>query len=384
MRSFTIGIDARMFSDTFTGIGRCNFEITQRFFQQTDLPYKWVIFMNDPEYSRFKDTFPPHVRAVCVNAKHYSISEQTSFLFHLYKAKCDLLHFTHFNRPLLYRKPFIVTIHDTTISFYPGKKMNKWFHKLAYKKVIQSSVTNAKKVITVSRNTQNDVENLFHIPSQRIQTIYNGISHDFKPASPLLHEAVKQKYGIPDTFLFYAGVWREHKNLVKLLHAFRRLVDIIEAPTGPRYLKNIKLVLTGKPDFYYQEIPQTIHRLKLQNRVITPGLVPAEDLQYLYSAADVFVFPSLYEGFGIPPLEAMQSHTPVCASRISCIPEICGDAVAYFDPHDEKDMARVILQVLTQEELRKSLIEKGIKRLHSFSWDKTTQEILKIYAETLQ
>jgi len=159
-----IGIDARMFSDAFTGIGRYNFELTKRFFaMKPDI--EWVLFLNEPEFSQFE--FPQNVKKVCVKAAHYSLAEQTKFLLLLNKEKCDLVWFTHFNRPLFYFRSCVVTIHDTTLSFYPGKKMGQWWRKLAYKAVITIAVRLAKTVITVSRNTRSDVIKLFHISPKK-------------------------------------------------------------------------------------------------------------------------------------------------------------------------------------------------------------------------
>lgn len=381
-KKHTIGIDARMFSDAFTGIGRYTYELTYRFFEKNP-DIQWVLFMNDPEFSQYN--FPhPHVRSVCVNAAYYSLAEQTRFLKILEKEKCDLVHFTHFNVPLFYRRPFVVTIHDTTISFYPGKKMNVWWRKYAYQKVIENAIKKSQKIITVSDNTKKDIEKLFSAPSQKIQTIWNGIGDDFKPISQIKKDTVREKFGINPHFLLYTGVWREHKNLVNLLRAFRLILDKAHKKDGPQKLKNLHLVLTGKEDPYYPEVKKTIHDLDLTSHIKHVGLVDREDLQALYSAAGVYVFPSLYEGFGLPPLEAMKCHTPVCASRISSIPEVCGDAVEYFDPHNVLNMAEKIMAVLTQDALREELILKGQKRVTLFSWDKAAEQTLHIYRSVLE
>ena len=374
MKKFKIGIDARMFSDSFTGIGRYNFELTKRFFSHDDI--EWVIFMNEPEYSKYN--FPSHVKKVLVNAPHYSFAEQVKFLGILNKEKCDLVHFTHFNAPLLYRGKFVTTIHDTTISFYPGKKMNSWWRKLAYNFVIRHAIGKAKKVITVSDNTKRDVENLFSTSSHKIQTVWNGIGEEFHKVSSVEQDAVKQKLGVRAPFLLYTGNWREHKNLPRLLHAFKNILE--QSST----LKNLQLVITGKQDPYYPEVTQTIEQLELQNSVKLVGLVDQEDLIRLYNAASVYVFPSLYEGFGLPPLEAMQCGTPVIASRISAIPEVCGNAVQYFDPKDIDDMSTQISKVLLDEDLQRDLTGKGEKQIEKFSWDKAANETLKIYQSVLE
>jgi glycosyltransferase involved in cell wall biosynthesis len=389
VKKIKIGIDARMFSDSFTGIGRYNFELTKRFFgTPSNSPLEggenveWVIFLNEPEYSKY--TFPSHVKKVLVNAPHYSFAEQVKFLKLLNQEKCDLVHFTHFNAPLLYRGKFVTTIHDTTISFYPGKKMNSWWRKLAYNFVIRHAIGKAKKVITVSDNTKRDVEKLFNTPSNKIQTVHNGIGNEFHPVEEIEKQTVKQKLALTENFLLYTGNWREHKNLVRLLQSFKKILEQAKKSDGPASLKNLQLVITGKPDPYYPEVTQTIEQLELQNAVKLVGLVEQEDLIRLYGAAKMYVFPSLYEGFGLPPLEAMQCLTPVVASRISAIPEVCGNAVQYFDPKDIDDMSTQILKVLLNEEMQSDLIKKGESQIKKFSWDRASNETLKIYQSVLE
>jgi len=413
-----IGIDARMFSDSFTGIGRYNFELTKRFFSPREIPAKqesrpvgiiswgksssnkegedieWVIFMNNPEYAKFD--FPNNVRKVLVNAHHYSFAEQMGFLKILNQEKCDLIHFTHFNVPIFYKGPFVVTIHDTTISFYPGKKMNSWWRRCAYNLVIRSAVKRAKKIITVSDNTKHDVVKLFSVPESKIQTIWNGVGEEFREISENEKKEVRKKFGLAEKFLLYTGNWREHKNLVGLLEAFHRIIDSktfsnLQGENMDSRLQNlvsaipqsrIELIITGKPDPYYPEVTQTIKKLHLEPFVKLLGLIDQADLVRLYGAATVYVFPSFYEGFGLPPLEAMASGTPAVCSKVSAIPEICGDAVEYFNPHDPNQMAQKIAQVMEDENLRKNLIVQGKERLKLFSWDRAASETLKIYKES--
>lgn len=374
-----IGIDARMFSDMFTGIGRYNFELTKRLFQVKEIDGKkieWVIFMNDPQFESFKAG--NNVRKVRVNAGHYSFAEQWKFGRMLEKEKCDLVHFTHFNLPLLYRRPFVTTIHDTTISFYPGKKMNVWWRKLAYHWVIWHATKHARHLITVSRNTQKDVEQLLKISTDKIQTIWNGLGQDFVKLEPVEVEKRLEKLSLQGgRFLLYTGVWREHKNLVGLIEAFGLLCAKDES------FKDLKLVITGKEDLHYPEVKQAVADLGLQNQVCFVGLVPFDQLVALYNGAEAFVFPSFYEGFGFPPLEAMRVGTPVVASNAASIPEVCGEGALYFDPENVKDMAEQIEKVLTDKILRKKLIEKGRQQVQKFSWDDCAEQTLEVYKKAL-
>jgi glycosyltransferase involved in cell wall biosynthesis len=371
VKKIRIGIDARMFSDAFTGIGRYNFEITKRFFD-LEQGIEWVLFLNEPEFSKFD--FPDCVKKVCVNASHYSLAEQTKFFSLLNKEKCDLVWFTHFNMPLLYRRPCVVTIHDTTLSFYPGKKMGQWWRKLAYKLVITNAVRSAKRIITVSKNTRDDVVKLFGISLKKIEPVWNGLSPDFHPCTEKDHEDVRKKFKLSEQFLLYTGVWREHKNLVRLLRAFAKV---------KKEQSKIELVITGRQDPHYPEVLEMVKEQELVDAVKFVGLVDFSDLQKLYSAATAYVFPSLYEGFGLPPLEAMAAGTPTIVSDSSAIPEVCGDAAEYFDPENIDEIAEKISFILRNDKRKNELVTKGFEQIKKFSWDKSAKETLNILLETV-
>ena len=178
-----------------------------------------------------------------------------------------------------------------------------------------------------------------------------------------------RKHKINKQFLLYVGVWRSHKNLPRMIEAFKKL----------RESSDIQLVITGKPDLHYPEVIDTVKRLKLTENVIFPGLVSEKELIHLYNAAMIFIFPSLYEGFGLPPLESMRCGTPVVASRTSSIPEICGNENAiFFDPYDVEDIAEKIAMVYKDAELQGRLIKNGAERASEFSWEKMSKDTFKI------
>ncbi|MEK7127074.1 MAG: glycosyltransferase family 1 protein, partial [Patescibacteria group bacterium] len=329
-----IGIDCRIFSPRFTGLGRYTSELVNRIVKLNNelvYPHTIVLFFNTAEYQTYKT--PKNVEKVLVNAKHYSIKEQTVFLYKLYKAHLDLAFFPHFNAPIFYRRPYVVTIHDLTLSFFHGRKMTKWYHRLAYNLTIKNVTKKAEKILTISKNTKQDLIKILNINPEKIEVIYNGVSPIFRliDATNAFAETLK-KYKIKSQFLLYAGVWRSHKNLARLIEAF----SILKKEKN----LNLQLVITGKPDPYYPEVRNTVKKFDLQDDVIFTGLVDEEELLHLYNAAHIFVFPSLYEGFGLPPLEAMRCGTPVVASNTSSIPEICGkENAVFFNPYNIKDIA---------------------------------------------
>lgn len=367
-----IGIDARMYSINFTGIGRYVYELIHHL-AVIDKESEYIIFMNQPEYDLFK---PPNKRwkKVLVSAKHYSLSEQTKFMHALLKEQLDVTHFTHFNAPIGYFGKIVVTIHDLTLSFFPGKKMTSVVHRLAYQTVLKSVTRKAKKIIALSENTKKDLNRLLGIPEEKIVVIYDGVSDAFhKISDEKILNKTRTKYALYKPFLLYTGVWRNHKNIVGLIKAFSILKK--------KHKFEGFLVITGKEDPFYPEVKSTVTKEGLQKDVIFTGLVEDEELVALYNLAKVFVFPSFYEGFGLPPLEAFSCETPVCASNISAIPEVCGDAALYFNPEKPEDMAEKILKVWRSLNLQKELIKKGLRRVKMFSFRQMAEETLEVYKE---
>ena len=368
-----IGIDCRIFSSKFTGIGRYTHELVNHYTKlnaELKSPHELVLFFNNPEFREFKES--KNVKKVLVDARHYSMSEQFKFLKILNKECLDVVHFPHFNLPIFYRRPYIVTIHDLTLSLFPGQKMTKWFQRLAYNIVIRRATKKAKKIIAVSNNTKNDLINMLKVPEEKIEVIYNGIGKEFSLIEDTkVLEGTLKKYGIDKEFLLYTGVWRNHKNLPRLIKAFGSVRN--------KYGIDLKLVITGKPDPYYPEVKNEVKNLGLENEVIFPGLVDEKELVHLYNSALFYVFPSLYEGFGMPPLESMKCGTPVLASNTSSIPEICGDGNAiFFDPNNEEEIAEKIKNFFEDPALQADLIEKGMIRADEFSWEDTAKKTWEI------
>ncbi|MFC1749387.1 glycosyltransferase family 4 protein [Pseudomonadota bacterium] len=373
-----IGIDCRMYSTNFTGIGRYVFELTQNLFK-LDPKNQYVLFFNEPEYSIFQ---PPieKVKKVLANAPYYSLAEQTKFLKTLNKEKLDLMHFTHFNAPIFYNRKSIITIHDLTLSFFPGKKKKSLIHRIGYNLTLNAGVKKAKKVIAVSNNTKKDLHEITHIPEEKIEVIYEGVNEDFKILSSeddiKLMQEVKEKFALDKPFLLYTGVWRSHKNLQNLIRAFKILKE--------KHGFDGHLVITGRKDPLYQpDLLKVADELQVTKDIIFTDLVNEDELIALYNAAAAYVFPSLYEGFGLPPLEAMKCGTPVVTSNVSCIPEVCGDNAIFFDPHSPEDIAEKVYKVVSQPSLQEEMIKKGLKHVKQFSWTSMAEKTLELYNEAL-
>lgn len=366
-----------MFSSKFTGIGRYVYEFVKNLNginAESGYPHELVLFFNEPEYKEYETT--KNEKKVLVNARHYSFKEQFLLPPKIKKEKVDIMFFPHFNVPILYRKPFVVTIHDLILSIFPGQKMVRWYHRLAYQMTIKNAVKKAKKVIAVSEHTKDDIIRFLKVPKEKIEIIYSGVGDEFKVIENLDDLApTLKKYNIKKEFLLYTGVWRNHKNLTRLIEAFSIIRD--------KHGLDLELVITGKPDPHYPEVKQEIKKYNLKQEVICTGLVEENELVDLYNAADLYIFPSLYEGFGMPPLEAMKCGTPVVASKISSIPEICGKNAVYFDPYDAKDIANKILGLYKDAKKKAELIESGIEHATKFSWKKMAEETLRIIRDAL-
>lgn len=365
-----IGIDARMYGSGFTGIGRYTYELIHNL-AQLDSSNDYVIFLRKEAFDGF---VPPNTRfkKVLADFPHYSFAEQTCFLSVLNREKLDLMHFCHFNAPVFYRRPFVVTIHDLTLSFFPGKKMNGWLRRIAYQFVLRAVTRHARRIIAVSGHTKKDLQTLLGIPDDKISVIFNGVNPDFGTPSSLDPKALRAQFSLLKPYFLYTGVWRDHKNIVGLLKAFHAL----QVESEQCY----QLVITGRPNPNYPEVPETVKALGLENEVRLTGLVGDEELKALYQQALAYVFPSFYEGFGFPPLEAMLCGIPVAASNTSSIPEICGSGNAlFFDPYNVDEIKTAMRTVATDQELRKALIEQGSKHALRFKWDAMASAVLDVY-----
>ena len=374
-RSKVIGIDARMYGYAQTGIGNYIRHLLEFIFE-LDKENNYVIFLMSEEFDNFK--LPnKRIRKVKVSSKWYGWKEQLLFPFQLYKENLDLMHFTHFNSPILYLKRSIVTIHDITPYFFPGHKMRSIIRKIGFKAVFFSSVKKASKVISVSENTKNDIANYFKIKKNKINVIYEGADSQFKVITDnqKLVE-IKKRYNIIKPFIFYTGVWRNHKNLVGLIKAFSILKN--------KYKLDYQLVLGGKEDPYYPEVREIWEKLELENEIIRTGFIDQKDLPLFYNATETFIIPSFYEGFGLIGLESMACGTPVVSSNTTSLPEILGDAAIYFNPNSPKEMAKKIKLVLTDEKLYNELKEKGFKQVEKYSWKKMGEETIILYGKVLE
>jgi len=366
-------IDARMYSPQFTGIGRYVFEIVQEFFIQKP-DWNFTLFLGEQEFEKFNISEinanrSGKIQKILAPEKIYSKEEQTTFLKKIAQTEGDIIWFPHFNVPIFCPKKFVVTVHDLTLSKFSGKK-HSFLKNIVYKSILKNALIRSQKIFTVSQNTKRDLENDENVSPEKIIVAGNAVGDEFINFSPDRNfwKNTSEILGIEKPFFLYTGQWRSHKNIVGMIKAFHLFLK-----------KNgniAQLVITGKDNPLYPEFLEYRADHNLEEDVLPVGLVPEKTLLHLYSHAKAYVFPSFYEGFGIPPLEAMAVQTPVIASNASCIPEVCGDAVEYFDPRNILEISEKMSEIFSNEELQENLVEKGLKQIQKFSWADSAQKIL--------
>lgn len=289
------------------------------------------------------------------------------------KEKVDLYHGTNFRLRGRGYKGNVVTIHDLAFKHYPHFLKKKFGQSLSFWKT-KRDVHRADRVIAVSQHTAKDVIDFFQIDKKKVRVVYHGVGDHFRPDVPgesILE--VKKYYRISTAkYILWVGTLEPRKNLPTLIKAYSQLKSIHSEYT---------LVLGGGPGWQYQDILNLT--LSLGNRIQITGYLPQRDLIPLYAGASLFAYPSLYEGFGMPLLEAMASGVPIVASRTSSIPEVVGDAGVLVDPLSISDMGKAIMKLLDDSSLRSSMQEKGIQRAKQFTWERAAQETLQIYQEIL-
>ncbi len=266
----------------------------------------------------------------------------------------------------------VVTVHDVFAWSFPGH--STLLDTLIYRRWLPRVLPRVDAVITDSETSRADIVRYLRIAADKVTMIYPGVSPAYGPVSPQQATTVAARYDLAAGYILFVGSVEERKNLRRLLRAYAQLQQ-----RGERR----PLVVVGARKWKYSRIMQTVEELDLQQRVIFAGYVPDADLPAIYSAADLFVFPSLYEGFGLPPLEAMACGTPVVCSHAASLPEVVGDAAITVDPYDVQGLAEAMHRVLADSDLRDELRHKGLARAKHFSWEKTARQTIEVYEKVL-
>ncbi|MGA2964650.1 MAG: glycosyltransferase family 1 protein [Terriglobales bacterium] len=296
---------------------------------------------------------------------------------------CDLVHVPHlFWIPSGLGCPYVLTVHDLLEHMYGSRdasSLRRSLHQHLTRRVLRK----AARVIAVSQFTKNEILKLLAIPDERIEVVYNAIDERFLRghATESDRELIAQRYLVNYPFILYAGAIRPHKNVVRIIEAFSALKSELQKE---RRFPDLKLIIIGDDLSSHPRLRRTVVRSGVQNDVRFLGFVPIEVLRIFYDVAKIFVFPSLYEGFGLPPLEAMAHGTPVVASNTSSLPEVLGNAAFLVNPENVFEIRRALQRVLLDPTLRARMKQRGYEQAQRFSWTSSVGRLLEIYREVAE
>lgn len=375
-----IGIDARIYGTFHRGIGRYTEELI-RCLGKIQNDNRYTLFMRS-EDARKCDFDKAKFKIVIADVPHYSIKEHIAMPRIIRKSRVDIMHFTHLNVPFWCPVPYVVTIHDLIIYHFPTSRATNlplWKYKIkliGYRAVLKNAVKKAKKIIAVSEFTKRDIVRNLGADETKIEVVYLGSDKMLKGTEKMRNTEqfsrfLEEKYGISKQYILYVGSAYPHKNLINLIGAHKLLKE--------KYQRNWQLVLVGREDEFYKKIKSYAD----DKDIIFTGDVLQRELDGLYRGAKVFVMPSLYEGFGLPLLEAATRYVPVACSKTASLPEVMSDSALYFDPKNIESMANVIDKIGGSHLIQGELATKGFERAKLFSWEKAAQKTVDVYSSIM-
>lgn len=357
--------DARCITDHYPGIGRYGSGLTRALANLVDLQLTLLV---DPRASRTLFSLPD-VEIVPAACSPRSLRQQWAVPALLRRVGADVYHSPYYLIPYRAPCPTAVTFYDLIPLVVAGthSALFRLFYRLAHRLAAAA----ADRIIAVSQSTATDLERM-GVPRDKITVVPLGVSHEFRPRSSQEIQAVRQRYGLPERFALYVGTNKPHKNLPRLVEAWALVCRRSPSPKS-----RWTLVVAGGEDPRY---PRAVDLAAAHGvPVFAVGPMPETDLPALYSAASLFIFPSLYEGFGLPVLEAMACGTPVICSATSSLPEVAGDAALMVEPTDVPALAESIRLAMVEDDLRAELRTKGLARAAEFTWERTASETFGIY-----
>jgi glycosyltransferase involved in cell wall biosynthesis len=360
-------IDGRMISNT--GIGRWLENIVSHL-GQVDAHHRLTVLVN-PDSQSVRGFSAP-TRKMRFPSPIYSLREQVALPFEVSAVRPDVTHYPNFNVPLADWTPAVVTLCDIIYYLFP-KACPSWIGYQYARFMIRAAAQKARKVVTISEYSKSDLVNHLGIDENKVAVIYPAIDRNvFKPQQTEgTIAAVKRKFGIERPYIFYTGNHEPRKNLATLVRAYRRL----------RGQKDLQLVIGGPIDPRRQDLYREMADLVADQHVMLCGSLDEADLPVMYAGADLFVFPSKYEGFGLPPLEALACGVPVACSSATSLPEVVGDAALMFAPENTDELVAVMEAILGSPTLAADLRGKALVRAGDFSWDTAARQLIQIYRE---
>ena len=364
-----VAIDARKLRDF--GIGTYTRNLL-RHLARLDQENEYVLLCR-PSDMGVAEQLGSNFRGVLEPSPNYSLREQVHVPWVLRREKPDVFHSPHYVLPPATLCRSVVTIHDCIHLMFPQYLPGRAAYAYA-RASMWAAARRSHRILTVSEASKRDIIRFFNVPPEKVVVVYNSIDERFRTSPPEDDiERVRERYQLQHGFVLYVGNIKPHKNLVRLIEAF----DLLRQ----RGFDDMKLLIIGDEISKLPALRRAVHAHKLHKHVRFLGYLPDETLAILYRLAAVFVFPSLYEGFGLPPLEAMASGTPVVTSNVSSLPEVTGDAAVLVDPYKVESIVEGIERVLTDEALRERLRTRGIARAREFSWEQSVARTRELYLE---
>jgi glycosyltransferase involved in cell wall biosynthesis len=324
------------------------------------------------------DPLPPNFRTVPLTEPERSVKSFREFRAVVKRLECDLVHIPNlFSIPRALPCPYVMTVHDVLEHMSRARRQSGLWGSLHFQ-LTKRVLRGAARIFAVSNFTKNEIEKLFGIPSHRIEVVYNAIDERFLRGHTTAadRQLIAERYLVTYPFLLYAGRISPHKNVVRMIEAFSALKAELEKE---HLFPELKLIIIGDDLSGNPDLRRTVVRSGMQNDVRFLGFVPIEVLRIFYDAAKIFVFPSLYEGFGLPPLEAMAHGTPVVTSNVSSLPEVVGNAAVLVNPENVFEIMRALHRVLLDQPLREKMKERSYQQAAKFSWEKSVRRIMDEY-----
>lgn len=367
-----------------SGIGIYTYELTKRLQSYEDLQITGNLFnfLNRNDLTRDMEGLEFN-KNTCSTLPYRGYCKLWNYLpikyNHLFKQLADITHFFNFIVPPRIEGKVVNCIHDLTFLLYPETMDKKNLARIT--RDITYSIERADRIVTISKSTERDLIHYLKVPAEKIEIIYPGVdSERFRHVYTQEEKVrVSQKYHLPKRYVLYMGTIEPRKNIESIVEAFylykKELINDVQ---------DVKLVIAGKKGWLYESLFERVKKLNLEEEVIFTDYVDEQDKPLIYQMASVFVFPSLYEGFGIPVLEAMASGTPVITSNVSSLPEVAGDAAIMVDPKDTLGIAKGMTKCMGQGDDIKEIIEKGHRQVKLFNWDESAHKLYNLYVDLLR
>jgi len=347
---------------------------------QLDRESHYYLISREPDRAEFS-TLPANFFFIMDPSQESMYWNDIVLPYSLKKKGVELLHTPHYLAPRFLSCKSVITIHDCVHILFPNYASSKSAYNRA-RQATRRAIKKCSHILTVSEATRRDLMRLFSVPEEKISVVYNAIDERAVLSdNPEEQKRVLERYQIQDPFLLYAGNIKPHKNIARTIEAFSVLKT--ELKENPLW-KNLKLVIIGDELSKHQFLRRTVIRSGVQHDVRFFGFVPYETLKVFYKSAQIFVFPSLYEGFGLAPLEAMANGTAVLTSNVSSLPEVLGEAALLVNPENVFEISKGIKHLLFDANLRSELVMKGLEQSRKYSWKKSAELVWQTYREVLR